>query len=192
MTWKLLRTVLLVHAILMGLLAVGVLAPTAAAAPAAVAHQGQVAPAVLPADPPGPGEDPGGGATPVPREGQGETQDNKEPERTDTINPNDLKDKGTSVPEALKEKLKTGKEVADKVAKRVADGTNPNDPNGGAAGSSGSSGSSNFKWIKDVLETSTIWIGDMLGRATAWVITSILAIVFGLGSPDLGADYIYT
>ncbi|OLO80676.1 hypothetical protein BKH13_12825 [Actinomyces naeslundii] len=109
--------------------------------------------------------------------------------RTDTIDPNNLKDKGTSVPGALKEKLKTGKEVADKVAKKVAEGTNPNDPNGGA---SGSSGSSNFKWIKEVLETSTIWIGDMLGRAAAWVITSVLAIVFGLGSPNLGADYIYT
>ena len=31
----------------------------------------------------------------------------------------------------------------------------------------------------------------MLGRAAAWVVTSILAIVFGMGSPNLGADYIY-
>ena len=191
--WKLLRNVLLVQVMLTGLLAVGVLAPSAAAAPGAAAAEGQVAPAVLPADPPGPGEDPGGGATPVPKEGQGGTpapsENGKKPVRTDTIDPNNLKDKGTSVPGALKEKLKTGKEVADKVAKKVAEGTNPNDPNGGA---SGSSGSSNFKWIKEVLETSTIWIGDMLGRAAAWVITSVLAIVFGLGSPNLGADYIYT
>ena len=191
--WKLLRNVLLVQVMLTGLLAVGVLAPSATAAPEVAAAEGQVAPAVLPADPPGPGEDPGGGATPVPKEGQGGTpapsENGKKPVRTDTIDPNNLKDKGTSVPGALKEKLKTGKEVADKVAKKVAEGTNPNDPNGGA---SGSSGSSNFKWIKEVLETSTIWIGDMLGRAAAWVITSVLAIVFGLGSPNLGADYIYT
>lgn len=191
--WKLLRNVLLVQVMLTGLLEVGVLAPSATAAPEVAAAEGQVAPAVLPADPPGPGEDPGGGATPVPKEGQGGTpapsENGKKPVRTDTIDPNNLKDKGTSVPGALKEKLKTGKEVADKVAKKVAEGTNPNDPNGGA---SGSSGSSNFKWIKEVLETSTIWIGDMLGRAAAWVITSVLAIVFGLGSPNLGADYIYT
>ena len=31
----------------------------------------------------------------------------------------------------------------------------------------------------------------MLGRAAAWVLTSILAIAFGMGSPNLGADYIY-
>ena len=191
--WKLLRNVLLVQVMLTGLLAVGVLAPSAAAAPGGAAAAGGGAPAGGPAVPPGPGEDPGGGATPVPKEGQGGTpapsENGKKPVRTDTIDPNNLKDKGTSVPGALKEKLKTGKEVADKVAKKVAEGTNPNDPNGGA---SGSSGSSNFKWIKEVLETSTIWIGDMLGRAAAWVITSVLAIVFGLGSPNLGADYIYT
>ncbi|OLO48189.1 hypothetical protein BKH31_02875 [Actinomyces oris] len=41
------------------------------------------------------------------------------------------------------------------------------------------------------METGAVWIGDMLGRAAAWVLTSILAIVFGMGSPNLGADYIY-
>ena len=175
MTWKFLRAVLLVPAMLTGL--AGVPAPPADAADI----QGQVAPAVLPADPPSPEEDQGG--TPAPSE------NSKEPVRTDTIDPDDLKDKGTSVPGALKNKLKSGKEVADDVAKKVADGANPNDPNG--ASSSGSS-SSNFKWIKEVLETSTVWIGDMLGRAAAWVITSVLAIVFDLGSPNLGADYMYT
>lgn len=173
MTGRLSRLALLVGVMMMGLLAVGALTPSAAAVPV-TAGTGQVAPVVLPADPPAPNGD-GDGDKPV---------------HKDQIEPNDLKDKGTSVPESLNDKLKSGKEVADKVAKKVADGTNANDPNG--ASSSGSSSSSNLKWVKDVLDTSAVWIGDMMGRAAAWVITSVLSIVFGLGSPDLGADYMYT
>ena len=175
----------------MVLIAVGVLSPVAGAAPAVPVEAGPVAGAVMPVDPPNP--DPGGEASPSPADDGDGCRTGKD-DLSDKIcgyakdGGSELKDKGTGISSGgIKNKLKDGQEVADDVAKKVAEGANPNDPNAGS-----SSSSSDSKWIKDVLETSTVWIGDMLGRAAAWVITSVLAIVFGLGSPNLGADYIYT
>ena len=179
---------------LMVLIAVGVLSPVAGAAPAVPVEAGPVAGVVMPVDPPNPdpNPDPGGEASPAPADDGDGCRTGKD-DLSDKIcghakdGGSELKDKGTGISGGIKNKLKDGQEVADDVAKKVAEGANPNDPNAGS-----SSSSSDSKWIKDVLETSTVWIGDMLGRAAAWVITSVLAIVFGLGSPDLGADYIYT
>ncbi|WP_314457333.1 hypothetical protein [uncultured Actinomyces sp.] len=178
----------------MVLIAVGVLSPVAGAAPAVPVEAGPVAGVVMPVDPPNPdpNPDPGGEASPAPADDGDGCRTGKD-DLSDKIcghakdGGSELKDKGTGISGGIKNKLKDGQEVADDVAKKVAEGANPNDPNAGS-----SSSSSDSKWIKDVLETSTVWIGDMLGRAAAWVITSVLAIVFGLGSPDLGADYIYT
>ena len=219
MTRILSRTVRLLGALMLGLVMVGALHPAAAAAPlvGAEARAG-----VMPADPripppnptpaPSPtpeadgqneGSDGQGSGQPAPS-GNGEQPDNKDGPREDRrLWPSDLRDKGAGQGEALSGKLKSAKEVADGVAKKAAEGLNPNSPAGGGgasgpsgpSGPSGSSSSSSWadptKWIKEGLETGAIWIGDMLGRAAAWVLTSVIAIAFGMGSPNLGADYIY-
>lgn len=207
------RTVRLLAVMLLGLVMVGALHPSAVAAPSAGTEAQAV---VMPADPaPSPSPTPGadnqnggsdgqGYGQPAPS-GNGEQSGKKDRPRGDVlVGPDDLRDKGTGAAKSLSgtgNKLKSAKEIADDVAKKVAEGSNQNDPagGGGTSGSSGSSGSSSSsgssgstKWIKDGLETSAVWIGDMLGRAAAWVLTSILAIVFGMGSPNLGADYIFT
>ena len=219
MTRILSRTVRLLGALMLGLVMVGALHPAAAAAPLVGAEARAV---VMPADPripppnptpaPSPtpeadgqneGSDGQGSGQPAPS-GNGEQPDNKDGRREDRrLWPSDLRDKGAGQGEALSGKLKSAKEVADGVAKKAAEGLNPNSPAGGGGASgpsgpsspSGSSGSSSWadptKWIKEGLETGAIWIGDMLGRAAAWVLTSVIAIVFGMGSPNLGADYIY-
>ena len=190
------KTVRLLAVVLLGLVMVGAVHPSAAAAPVAGAEAQAV---VMPADPPAP--------SPTPetddQNGGSDGQDNRQPAPSDKSEKSrgdvlpgvdDQYDKGTGAGRALSGKLKTAKEVADGVAKKAAEGLNPNNPagGGGASGSSGSSGSSGpTKWIKEALETGAIWIGDMLGRAAAWVLTSVIAIVFGMGSPNLGADYIY-
>lgn len=200
MVRRLLRTVRLLAVVLLGLVIVGAVHPSAAAAPVA---GGEAQAVVMPADPPSPTPSPTPGADsqnggsdgqPAPA-GNGEQSDKKGRSSEDErLWPDDLRDKGAGAGKALGDKLKSGKEVADGVAKKVAEGANNNDSNGGG-GTSGSSGSSSSwgptKWIKDGLETGAVWIGDMLGRAAAWVLTSVLAIVFGMGSPNLGADYIY-
>lgn len=188
------KTVRLLAVMLLGLVMVGAPQPSAAAAPVA---GGEAQAVVMPADPPSPTPSPtpetddqngGSGGQPAPS-GNGEQSDTKDRHREDErLWPDDLQDKGAGAGKALGDKLKSGKEVADGVAKKVAEGANQNG-GGGTSGSSSSSGPT--KWIKDGLETSAVWIGDMLGRAAAWVVTSILAIVFGMGSPNLGADYIY-
>ena len=191
------KTVRLLAVMLLGLVTM-VVHPSAAAAPAAGIGAQAV---VMPADPPSPapsptpetdnqngGSDGQGNRQPAPS-GNGEQSDTKDrPREDERLWPGDLQDKGTGAGKALSDKLKPAKEVADGVAKKVAEGANQNG-GGGTSGSSSSSGPT--KWIKDGLETSAVWIGDMLGRAAAWVITSILAIVFDIGSPNLGADYIY-
>lgn len=219
MTRILSRTVRLLGALMLGLVMVGALHPAAAAAPLVGAEARAV---VMPADPripppnptpaPSPtpeadgqneGSDGQGSGQPAPS-GNGEQPDNKDGPREDRrLWPSDLRDKGAGQGEALSGKLKSAKEVADGVAKKAAEGLNPNSPAGGGgasgpsgpSGPSGSSGSSSWadptKWIKEGLETGAIWIGDMLGRAAAWVLTSVIAIAFGMGSPNLGADYIY-
>lgn len=184
------KTVRLLAVMLLGLVMVGAPQPSAAAAPVA---GGEAQAVVMPADPPSP--------TPTPEtddqnegsDGQGNRQpapsDKSKRPRLDVLpGVDDLYDKGTGAGKALSGKSKSSKEVADGVAKKVAEGANQNG-GGGTSGSSSSSGPT--KWIKDGLETSAVWIGDMLGRAAAWVVTSILAIAFGMGSPNLGADYIY-
>ena len=183
------NTVRLLAVMLLGLVMVGAPQPSAAAAPVA---GGEAQAVVMPADPPSPTpsptpetDDQNGGS-----DGQGNRQpapsDKSERPRLDVLpGVDDLYDKGTGAGKALSGKSKSSKEVADGVAKKVAEGANQN----GGGGTSGSSGPT--KWIKDGLETSAVWIGDMLGRAAAWVLTSILAIAFGMGSPNLGADYIY-
>lgn len=200
MVRRLLRTVRLLAVVLLGLVMVGAVHPSAAAAPVA---GGEAQVVVMPADPPSPTPGPtpetddqngGSDGQPAPA-GNGEQSDKKGRSSEDErLWPDDLRDKGAGAGKALGDKLKSGKEVADGVAKKVAEGANNNDSNGGG-GTSGSSGSSSSwgptKWIKDGLETGAVWIGDMLGRAAAWVLTSVLAIVFGMGSPNLGADYIY-
>lgn len=183
------KTVRLLAVMLLGLVTM-VVHPSAAAAPAAGIGAQAV---VMPADPPSPTptpetDDQNGGS-----DGQGNRQpapsDKSKRPRLDVLpGVDDLYDKGTGAGKALSGKSKSSKEVADGVAKKVAEGANQNG-GGGTSGSSSSSGPT--KWIKDGLETSAVWIGDMLGRAAAWVITSILAIAFGMGSPNLGADYIY-
>ena len=188
------NTVRLLAVMLLGLVMVGAPQPSVAAAPVA---GGEAQAVVMPADPPSPTPSPtpetddqngGSGGQPAPS-GNGEQSDRKDRHREDErLWPDDLQDKGAGAGKALGDKLKSGKEVADGVAKKVAEGANQNG-GGGTSGSSSSSGPT--KWIKDGLETSAVWIGDMLGRAAAWVVTSILAIVFGMGSPNLGADYIY-
>ena len=192
------KTVRLLAVVLLGLVMVGAVHPSAAAAPVAGAEAQAV---VMPADPPSPAPSP----TPETddQNGGSDGQDNRQPAPSDKSEKSrgdvlpgvdDQYDKGTGAGRALSGKLKTAKEVADGVAKKAAEGLNPNNPagGGGASGSSGSSGSSGpTKWIKEALETGAIWIGDMLGRAAAWVLTSVIAIVFGMGSPNLGADYIY-
>lgn len=188
------KTVRLLAVMLLGLVMVGAPQPSVAAAPVA---GGEAQAVVMPADPPSPTPSPtpetddqngGSGGQPAPS-GNGEQSDTKDRHREDErLWPDDLQDKGAGAGKALGDKLKSGKEVADGVAKKVAEGANQNG-GGGTSGSSSSSGPT--KWIKDGLETSAVWIGDMLGRAAAWVVTSILAIVFGMGSPNLGADYIY-
>lgn len=184
------KTVRLLAVMLLGLVTVGAPQPSAAAAPVA---GGEAQAVVMPADPPSPTptpetDDQNGGS-----DGQGNRQpapsDKSKRPRGDVLpGVDDLYDKGTGAGKALSGKSKSSKEVADGVAKKVAEGANQNG-GGGTSGSSSSSGPT--KWIKDGLETSAVWIGDMLGRAAAWVITSILAIAFGMGSPNLGADYIY-
>lgn len=194
------RTVRLLAVMLLGLVMVGAPQPSAAAAPV-TGSQAQAV--VMPADPaPSPSPTPetddqngGSGGQPAPS-GNGEQSDTKDRHREDErLWPDDLQDKGTGAGKALSGKLKSAKEIADGVAKKVADGANQNNPNAGGGGTSGSSSSSgssgSTKWIKDGLETGAVWIGDMLGRAAAWVLTSVIAIVFGMGSPNLGADYIY-
>lgn len=197
------RTVRLLAVMLLGLVMVGALHPSAVAAPSAGSQAQAV---VLPADPaPSPSPTPGadnqsggsdgqGYGQPAPS-GNGEQSGKKDrPREDERLWPDDLRDKGTGAGDASSGKLKSAKEIADGVAKKVAEGANQNGGGGtsGSSGSSSSSGSSgSTKWIKDGLETSAVWIGDMLGRAAAWVLTSILAIVFGMGSPNLGADYIY-
>lgn len=184
------KTVRLLAVMLLGLVMVGAPQPSAAAAPVA---GGEAQAVVMPADPPSP--------TPTPEtddqnegsDGQGNRQpapsDKSKRPRGDVLpGVDDFYDKGTGAGKALSGKSKSSKEVADGVAKKVAEGANQNG-GGGTSGSSSSSGPT--KWIKDGLETSAVWIGDMLGRAAAWVVTSILAIAFGMGSPNLGADYIY-
>ena len=190
------KTVRLLAVVLLGLVMVGAVHPSAAAAPVAGAEAQAV---VMPADPPAPSPTP---ETDDQNGGSG-GQDNRQPAPSDKSEKSrgdvlpgvdDQYDKGTGAGRALSGKLKTAKEVADGVAKKAAEGLNPNNPagGGGASGSSGSSGSSGpTKWIKEALETGAIWIGDMLGRAAAWVLTSVIAIIFGMGSPNLGADYIY-
>lgn len=194
------KTVRLLAVVLLGLVIVGAVHPSAAAAPVA---GGEAQAVVMPADPPSPTPSPTPGADsqnggsdgqPAPA-GNGEQSDKKGRSSEDErLWPDDLRDKGAGAGKALGDKLKSGKEVADGVAKKVAEGANNNDSNGGGGGT-GSSGSSSSwgptKWIKDGLETGAVWIGDMLGRAAAWVLTSVLAIVLGMGSPNLGADYIY-
>ena len=195
------RIVKTVCVVLLALIAVGVLAPSAVAStvPALPVAHSHVVPVVLPADPPSPSpgtdekdpqEDPGGEATPAPgglpggeygsRPGgdSGETQDHR--------------NKGNDIPGGVRNKLKSDKEVSDDVAKKAAEkaqdeGNDGDSDDGGILDSLKPS-----TWVKKGLETATKWIGDALGRAAAWVITSALAIVFGAGSPDLGADYIYT
>ena len=194
------KTVRLLAVMLLGLVMVGAPQPSVAAAPVA---GGEAQAVVMPADPPSPTPSPtpetddqngGSGGQPAPS-GNGEQSETKDRHREDErLWPDDLQDKGTGAGKALSGKLNSAKEVADGVAKKVAEGANQNGGGGtsGSSGSSSSSGSSgSTKWIKDGLETSAVWIGDMLGRAAAWVVTSILAIVFGMGSPNLGADYIY-
>lgn len=195
------KTVRLLAVMLLGLVMVGAPQPSAAAAPVA---GGEAQAVVMPADPPSPTPSPtpetddqngGSGGQPAPS-GNGEQSDTKDRHREDErLWPDDLQDKGTGAGKALSGKLKSAKEIADGVAKKVADGANQNNPNAGGGGTSGSSSSSgssgSTKWIKDGLETGAVWIGDMLGRAAAWVLTSVIAIVFGMGSPNLGADYIY-
>ena len=191
------RTVRLLAVMLLGLVMVGVPHPSAAAAPVAGSQAQAV---VMPADPapspsPTPGTDGQGSGQPAPS-GNGEQSDREDrPREDERLWPDDLRDKGTGAGKALSGKLKSAKEIADGVAKKVADGANQNNPNAGGGGTSGSSSSSgssgSTKWIKDGLETGAVWIGDMLGRAAAWVLTSVIAIAFGMGSPNLGADYIY-
>lgn|GEM_PF-4233249 len=201
------RTARLLAVMLLGLVMVAALHPSAAAAPSAGT---EVQAVVMPADPaPSPSPTPGadnqnGGSDGQPApSGNGEQSGKKDrPREDERLWPDDLRDKGSGAAKSLSgDKLKSVKEIADGVAKKVAEGANQNNPagGGGTSGSSGSSGSSSSsgssgstKWIKDGLETSAVWIGDMLGRAAAWVLTSILAIVFGMGSPNLGADYIFT
>lgn len=191
------RTARLLAVMLLGLVMVGVPHPSAAAAPVAGSQAQAV---VMPADPapspsPTPGTDGQGSGQPAPS-GNGEHSDREDrPREDERLWPDDLRDKGTGAGKALSGKLKSAKEIADGVAKKVADGANQNNPNAGGGGTSGSSSSSgssgSTKWIKDGLETGAVWIGDMLGRAAAWVLTSVIAIAFGMGSPNLGADYIY-
>ena len=191
------RTVRLLAVMLLGLVMVGVPHSSVAAAPVAGSQAQAV---VMPADPapspsPTPGTDGQGSGQPAPS-GNGEQSDTKDrPREDERLWPDDLRDKGTGAGKALSGKLKSAKEIADGVAKKVADGANQNNPNAGGGGTSGSSSSSgssgSTKWIKDGLETGAVWIGDMLGRAAAWVLTSVIAIVFGMGSPNLGAGYIY-
>lgn len=191
------RTARLLAVMLLGLVMVGAPHPSAAAAPVAGSQAQAV---VMPADPapspsPTPGTDGQGSGQPAPS-GNGEHSDRENrPREDERLWPDDLRDKGTGAGKALSGKLKSAKEIADGVAKKVADGANQNNPNAGSGGTSGSSSSSgssgSTKWIKDGLETGAVWIGDMLGRAAAWVLTSVIAIAFGMGSPNLGADYIY-
>ena len=184
------KTVRLLAVMLLGLVMVGAPQPSAAAAPVA---GGEAQAVVMPADPPPPPPTPETDDQNEGSDGQGNRQpapsDKSKRPRLDVLpGVDDLYDKGTGAGKALSGKSKSSKEVADGVAKKVAEGANQNG-GGGTSGSSSSSGPT--KWIKDGLETSAVWIGDMLGRAAAWVVTSILAIAFGMGSPNLGADYIY-
>ncbi|OMG10492.1 hypothetical protein BKH07_06480 [Actinomyces naeslundii] len=79
------------------------------------------------------------------------------------------------------------------MAKKVAEKANEKAKSDNSSDDDGlQNGLDSKTWVKNGMEAATTWIGDALGRAAAWIITSALAIAFGVGSPNLGADYIYT
>ena len=174
---------------------VGVLAPSTAAI-AAPAHS-YVAPAVVPVDPPDPVPGPGGQGPEKDRDGEATpapSDDSRSPldGEYDGHNRDGAGNKGSEIPRALGSKLKSGKDESDDVAKKVAEKADEKAQSDNSSDDGGLNGLNPATWVKKGLETSATWIGDALGRAAAWVITSALAIAFGVGSPNLGADYIYT
>ena len=184
-----------------------VLAPSTAATASpvpALAH-GHVAAAALPADPPAPIPDPGGQGPAKDRDGGARPAPSDEPTGRSPLDGeyhghtgdeggrDGFRNKGSEVPRALGNKLKSGKDNSDDVAKKVAEKANEKAKSDNSSDDGGlQNGLDPKTWVKNGMEAAATWIGDALGRAAAWIITSALAIAFGVGSPNLGADYIYT
>ena len=184
-----------------------VLAPSTAATASpvpALAH-GHVAAAALPADPPAPIPDPGGQGPAKDRDGGARPAPSDEPTGRSPLDGeyhghagdeggrDGFRNKGSEVPRALGKKLKSGKDNSDDVAKKVAEKANEKAKSDNSSDDGGlQNGLDPKTWVKNGMEAAATWIGDALGRAAAWIITSALAIAFGVGSPNLGADYIYT
>jgi len=184
-----------------------VLAPSTAAtaSPAPALAHSHVAAAALPADPPAPIPDPGGQGPAKDRDGGARPAPSDEPTGRSPLDGeyhghagdeggrDGFRNKGSEVPKALGKKLKSGKDNSDDVAKKVAEKANEKAKSDNSSDDGGlQNGLDPKTWVKNGMEAATTWIGDALGRAAAWIITSALAIAFGVGSPNLGADYIYT
>ncbi|WP_167150308.1 hypothetical protein [Actinomyces sp. ZJ308] len=184
-----------------------VLAPSTAAtaSPAPALAHGHVAVAALPADPPAPIPDPGGQGPAKDRDGGVRPAPSDEPTGRSPLDgeyhghagdkggQDGFRNKGSEVPRALGNKLKSGKDNSDDVAKKVAEKADEKAKSDNSSDDGGlRNGLDPKTWVKKGMEAAATWIGDALGRAAAWIITSALAIAFGVGSPNLGADYIYT
>ena len=184
-----------------------VLAPSTAAtaSPAPALAHSHVAAAALPADPPAPIPDPGGQGPAKDRDGGARPAPSDEPTGRSPLDGeyhghtgdeggrDGFRNKGSEVPRALGKKLKSGKDNSDDVAKKVAEKANEKAKSDNSSDDGGlQNGLDPKTWVKNGMEAAATWIGDALGRAAAWIITSALAIAFGVGSPNLGADYIYT
>ena len=184
-----------------------VLAPSTAAtaSPALALAHSHVAAAALPADPPAPVPDPGGQGPAKDRDGGARPAPSDEPTGRSPLDgeyhghtgdkggQDGFRNKGSEVPRALGNKLKSGKDNSDDVAKKVAEKADEKAKSDKSSDDGGLlNGLDPKTWVKKGMEAAATWIGDALGRAAAWIITSALAIAFGVGSPNLGADYIYT
>ena len=184
-----------------------VLAPSTAAtaSPAPALAHSHVAAAALPADPPAPIPDPGGQGPAKDRDGGARPAPSDEPTGRSPLDgeyhghtgdkggQDGFRNKGSEVPRALGNKLKSGKDNSDDVAKKVAEKADEKAKSDNSSDDGGLlNGLDPKTWVKKGMEAAATWIGDALGRAAAWIITSALAIAFGVGSPNLGADYIYT
>ena len=184
-----------------------VLAPSTAAtaSPALALAHSHVAAAALPADPPAPVPDPGGQGPAKDRDGGARPAPSDEPTGRSPLDgeyhghtgdkggQDGFRNKGSEVPRALGNKLKSGKDNSDDVAKKVAEKADEKAKSDNSSDDGGLlNGLDPKTWVKKGMEAAATWIGDALGRAAAWIITSALAIAFGVGSPNLGADYIYT
>ena len=155
--------------VLVVLIGVGLVVPQASAAPQSVGEAGSVgAPAAVPADN-------------IITDGAKWAKDKGKQlwngAKTVASNAGSwLRDKGSSIAGAAKEKIKSVASVVKDAVKAPVEAAN--------AAAKG--------WVQERLEEVATWVSQQLGKASGWLLATVLSLAFTLTSPDLDAQFMFT